>query len=177
MQLHSLVDSNWIVPWDENLESSLFLLEKEEKEYETHLSEVANITASEPIGTRTSTIPSSIGADSTDIGSLVRRMVSSPTRPSRTPRSSRSNRAGTPRVSPRRGSGVSSMSQETSHEYYSATRRSVEQRGRESSVPRPSPIEFSRSHGGTGWMRSFEHDMDQSSASDDEDSDTIILNR
>jgi len=50
LPLHSMIESSWVVPRDENLESSLFILEEQEKEYNARLDSIAKIEAPEPIG-------------------------------------------------------------------------------------------------------------------------------
>lgn len=50
LPLHSMIESSWVVPRDENLESSLFILEEQEKEYNARLDSIAKVEAPEPIG-------------------------------------------------------------------------------------------------------------------------------
>ena len=45
-----MIESSWVVPRDENLESSLFILEEQEKLYNARLESIAKIEAPEPIG-------------------------------------------------------------------------------------------------------------------------------
>jgi len=54
--LHSMIESSWVVPRDENLESSLFILEEQEKEYNAQLESIAKIEAPEPLGKGSSTM-------------------------------------------------------------------------------------------------------------------------
>ncbi len=117
--LHSMIESNWIVPRDENQESSLFLLEQQEKEYNASLADVANVAAPEPIGTQrhSSSLASShlgvgVGSgmgmnmtmDSSSHGMMRRIAPPSTSRRSRSSRS-RSGVGSTTRVSPRRTDG------------------------------------------------------------------------
>lgn len=102
--LHSMVESSWVVPRDDSLECSLFILEQQEKEYNDRLSSISNIAAPEPIGMRQSSISNTstntsamgmgvggTGARSSGVGS------SSPNRSSRSGRSSRRQSSGTNR--------------------------------------------------------------------------------
>jgi len=119
--LHSMIESNWIVPRDENQESSLFLLEQQEKEYNASLADVANVAAPEPIGTQrhsSSLAASHLGVgmasgmgmgmnmtmDSSSHGMMRRIAPPSTSRRSRSSRS-RSSAGSATRVSPRRTDG------------------------------------------------------------------------
>ena len=57
ISIHPIVEPNapWLIPQDESRESSLYLLEQEEKEYNAKLRLIASQPASVPIGFRAST--------------------------------------------------------------------------------------------------------------------------
>jgi|EP01083_Nonionella_stella_P102423 hypothetical protein len=152
--LHSMVEPNWIVPQDENLESSLFLLEQQEIMYKDHLAEIANIAAPEPIGSqRQSSLPLGIGGSSgmdtsTDHG-MMRRMA--------TPHSGRSSRT---RVSPRRSTSTAGA---TGRGASSASSSRAGRHPRQAPVM-PSPIEATgtpRSYSGIAGARSYSESFDE----------------
>jgi hypothetical protein len=98
------MEVSWTVPRDENLECSLFALEEQEKEYNAHLEQIANIAAPEPIGTRQSTINAG-----SNIGDSIRFLSGSSTRPRVTRRSRRSS------------GGSTTPSRQNSYEYPTTT--------------------------------------------------------
>ena len=138
--LHSMVESSWIVPRNESLESSLFILEQQEKEYNARLSSIANIAAPEPIGRR------QVNSNINCVGIIGAGRTTSPTRTSRSARSarnrnstgagSRSSYGYTP-TSTTTPTGAGGTSRRTS------TRRAAAAGATPGSII-PSPIEISR---------------------------------
>lgn len=109
--LHSMVESSWMVPRDESLECSLFILEQHEKEYNDKLSSISNIAAPDFIGMRQSSSTnagSAAGSISVGTSSVSARTSTPNNRSTRSSRSSRRQSSG-----PRTGYGYAPVATPT----------------------------------------------------------------